>query len=72
MIWDLVQRCHGQVRAVLVQDRDRQRLHVLGFDMGAVMAVAVGMGVPGDLVAEFLPEIEAVMRAKANQGAGDG
>ncbi len=40
---------------------------VLGWDMGAALAVAAALGVPGVAVAELLPAIEAVMVAKLNE-----
>ncbi|MDP1669656.1 hypothetical protein [Phaeovulum sp.] len=39
---------------------------VIGWDMGAVLAMAAALGVNPRAVAEFLPGIEAVMVRKVN------
>lgn len=45
---------------------------VLGWDMGAALAMAQALGVNMLIVAELLPEIEAVMVRKVNEQIGDG
>ena len=43
---------------------------VIGWDMGAVLAMAAALGVGPRAVAEFLPGIEAVMVRKMNERLG--
>ena len=48
---------------------------VLGWDMGAALAVAHALGIDTLIAAELLPEIEAVMVRKLNEqmeGGRDG
>ena len=45
---------------------------VLGWDMGAALAIAQALGIEPLIVAELLPEIEAVMVRKLNEQIGDG
>ena len=45
---------------------------VLGWDMGAALAMANALGIEPLIVAELLPEIEAVMVRKLNEQIGDG
>ena len=47
---------------------------VLGWDMSAAMALAQALGLNPMVVAEFLPELEAVMVRRVNEkiGADDG
>ena len=48
---------------------------VLGWDMGAALAMARALGVDPLIAAELLPEIEAVMMRKLNEqmeGGRDG
>ncbi len=45
---------------------------VLGWDMGAALAMAKALGVNTLIAAELLPEIEAVMVRKVNEQIGDG
>ena len=45
---------------------------VLGWDMGAALAMAQALGVNTLIVAELLPEIEAGMVRKVNEQIGDG
>ena len=48
---------------------------VLGWDMGAALALAGGLGIDALIAAEMLPEIEAVMVRKLNEqmeGGRDG
>ncbi|MFU8899889.1 MAG: hypothetical protein ACNA7L_13450, partial [Roseinatronobacter sp.] len=66
-IWDLVGRLGGQLRVIPGA--------VLGWDMGAALALANALGVNPLIAAELLPEIEAVMVRKLNEemeGGRDG
>jgi len=45
---------------------------VLGWDMGAALAMAQALGIDALTAAELLPEIEAVMVRKLNEQIGDG
>ncbi len=47
---------------------------VLGWDMGAALALARALGIDALIVAELLPEIEAVMVRRINEkiGGSDG
>ena len=48
---------------------------VLGWDMGAALAMAQALGIDPLIAAELLPEIEAVMMRKLNEqmeGGRDG
>ena len=48
---------------------------VLGWDMGAALAMARALGIDALIAAELLPEIEAVMVRKLNEqmeGSRDG
>lgn len=47
---------------------------VIGWDMGAVLALAQGLGLNPMVAAELLPELEAVMVRRINEkiGAEDG
>ena len=44
---------------------------VLGWDMGAALALAQALGVDTLIVAELLPEIEAVIVRKLNEQMAD-
>ena len=44
---------------------------VIGWDMGAALALATALGVPAAALAELLPEIEAVMVRRTNEAIGD-
>ena len=44
---------------------------VIGWDMGAALALAAALGVPACATAELLPEIEAVMVRRLNETIGD-
>lgn len=44
---------------------------VLGWDMGAALAMAHALGIDALIAAELLPEIEAVMVRKLNEQIGD-
>jgi hypothetical protein len=58
-VWDLVQRLGGQLRVVPGA--------VIGWDMGAALALGRALGVPALAIAELLPPIEAVMVRKMNE-----
>jgi hypothetical protein len=58
-VWDLAQRLGGQLRAIPGV--------VIGWDMGAALAMADALGVPPAAAAELLPVIEAVMVSKLNE-----
>ena len=61
-IWDLVGRLGGQLRAT--------QHAILGWDMGAALAMARALGVSSLVATEMLPEIEAVMVKKINEQIG--
>ena len=66
-VWDLVGRLGGQLRVIPGS--------VLGWDMGAALALAHALGIDTLIAAELLPEIEAVMVRKLNEqmeGGRDG
>ena len=65
-VWDLVCRLGGQMRVV--------GKAVIGWDMGAAVALARALGLNTMVVAELLPELEAVMVRRINEkiGAEDG
>ncbi len=44
---------------------------IIGWDMGSALALARALGVPGFVVAELLPAIEAVMVLKLNERITD-
>ena len=44
---------------------------LLGWDMGAALAMANALGIDTLIVAELLPEIEAVMVRKVNEQIGE-
>ena len=44
---------------------------VIGWDMGAALALAAALGIPALAAAELLPEIEAVMVRRLNETIGD-
>lgn len=62
-VWDLVGRLGGQLRIVPGA--------VIGWDMGAALAMAQALGVNTLITAELLPEIEAVMVRKLNEQIGE-
>jgi hypothetical protein len=62
-IWDLVGRLGGQLRAT--------KQIILGWDMGAALAMARALGINGLVAMELLPEIEAVMVKKINERIGE-
>jgi len=59
-VWDLVGRLGGQMRVAPSGG-------IIGWDMGAALALASALGVDPAPVAEMLPAIEAVMVAKFNE-----
>ena len=61
-IWDLVGRLGGQLRA--------SQQTILGWDMGAALAMAQALGVNGLVAMELLPEIEAIMVKRVNEQIG--
>jgi hypothetical protein len=63
-VWDLVGRLGGQLRVIPGA--------VLGWDMGAALAMAQALGIDALTAAELLPEIEAVMVRKLNEQIGEG
>ena len=65
-VWDLVARLGGQMRVA--------GKAVIGWDMGAAMALARALGLNLMVAAELLPELEAVMVRRINEkiGAEDG
>ena len=58
-VWDLALRLGGQLRPVPGA--------VLGWDMGAALALAAALGVVPMAAAELLPEIEAAMVRRLNE-----
>ncbi|MCK0171415.1 hypothetical protein MWU53_10135 [Aliiroseovarius sp. S1123] len=61
-VWDLVGRLGGQLRA--------SQQTILGWDMGAALAMAQALGVNGLVAMELLPEIEAIMVKRVNEQIG--
>jgi hypothetical protein len=59
-VWDLVGRLGGQLRLSPAGS-------VIGWDMGAALALARALGVDPAPVAEMLPAIEAVMVTRINE-----
>ena len=62
-MWDLVGRLGGQLRVIPGA--------VLGWDMGAALALAEAQGIDVLIAGELLPEIEAVMVRKLNEQIGE-
>ncbi|MFC3118908.1 DUF7697 family protein [Jhaorihella thermophila] len=62
--WELARRLGGQLRVGPTGA-------VIGWDFAAALALARAMGADPAAVAEFLPEIEAVMVARLNERSGD-
>ena len=58
-VWDLVGRLGGQMRVA--------GKAVIGWDMGAALALAQALGLNPMVVAELLPELEAVMVRRINE-----
>lgn len=67
-VWDLVQRLGGQIR---VAAGGMGSGAVIGWDMGAALALAAALGVPGLAVAELLPAIEGAMVRKLSEQIED-
>lgn len=67
MIWDLVLRLGGQMRVAIGLGGGR----ITGWDMPAALALGRALDVPERLVAEILPDIEAVMVREINKGGSD-
>ena len=61
-VWDLVGRLGGQLRAT--------QQTILGWDMGAALAMARTLGISGLVAMELLPEIEAIMVKRVNEQIG--
>lgn len=57
-VWDLASRLGGQLRAIPGA--------VLGWDMGAALALGEALAIPALATAELLPVIEAEMIRKTN------
>ena len=64
-VWDLVGRLGGQLRVAPSGG-------IIGWDMGAALALARALGIRGLVVAELLPAIEAVMVEKLNERIASG
>ena len=62
-VWDLALRLGGQLRVIPGA--------VIGWDMGAALALAAALGIAPLAAAELLPEIEAVMVRRLNEAIGD-
>ena len=62
-VWDLVGRLGGQMRVA--------GKAVIGWEMGAALALARALGVNLMVVAELLPDLEAVMVRRINEKIGD-
>ncbi|WP_426034199.1 DUF7697 family protein [Cypionkella sp. TWP1-2-1b2] len=62
-VWDLVGRLGAQMRVA--------GKAVLGWDMGSAFALAHALGLNPMVVAELLPELEAVMVRRINEKIGE-
>ena len=62
-VWDLALRLGGQLRVIPGA--------VIGWDMGAALALGAALGIEPLIAAELLPEIEAVMVRRLNEAIGD-
>jgi hypothetical protein len=58
-VWDLAQRLGGQLRVIPGA--------VIGWDMGAALALGAALGISPPAMAELLPALEAVMVRKINE-----
>ncbi|MFD1798234.1 hypothetical protein ACFSC1_19880 [Paracoccus aurantiacus] len=58
-VWDLAGRLSGQLRAIPGA--------VLGWDMGAALALGAALRIPALAIAELLPVIEAEMIRRTNE-----
>jgi hypothetical protein len=65
-VWDLVLRLGGQLRLA----PGPGPAAVIGWDMTAALALADALGIAPRLVADGLPEIEAVMVRRLNERMG--
>ena len=65
-IWDLVQRLGGQLRLA----PGPGPAAVIGWDMTAALGMGAALGIAPRLVADCLPEIEAVMVRRLNERLG--
>ena len=61
-VWDLVGRLGGQMRVIPGA--------VLGWDMGAAFTLARALGLNPMVVAELVPDLEAVMVRRINEKIG--
>ncbi len=59
-VWDLVGHLGGQLRLAPAGG-------IIGWDMGAALAIARALGIDPAPVAELLPPLEAVMVANMNE-----
>lgn len=66
-IWALFERLTGQFRTAF----DGHVARVIGLDMNAAFAMASAMGINPWLVAEFLPDMEAVAVSAMNRKSED-
>lgn len=64
-VWALAQHLDGQLRVAGLGA-------VIGFDMGAALAMAHALGVPAAAVAELLPAVEAAMVQKLAEQIASG
>ena len=62
-VWDLVGRLSGQMRFA--------GKAVIGWDMNAALSLAQALGLNPMVVAELLPDLEAVMVRRINEKIGD-
>ena len=58
-VWDLAQRLGGQMRVIPGA--------VIGWDMGAALALGTALGISPPALAELLPALEAVMVRRVNE-----
>ena len=58
-VWDLAQRLGGQMRVIPGA--------VIGWDMGAALALGSALGISPPAMAELLPALEAVMVRRVNE-----
>jgi hypothetical protein len=58
-VWDLAQRLGGQMRVIPGA--------VIGWDMGAALALGNSLGISPPAIAELLPALEAVMVRRVNE-----
>jgi hypothetical protein len=58
-VWDLAQRLGGQMRVLPGA--------VIGWDIGAALALGAALGISPLAIAELLPALEAVMVRRVNE-----